>query len=160
MLAGSRTRNPESVAAYSRLRHFRLAVVVGLIVVLALPGYAEDDGRLSGPAIDQPCMECGVIYEIRPIKTERQLARTLEERAPPTGPFINIPLTSKPGAKPQAGVIGSREMRERLEETTYEIVERFDDGRYTLIRQDDATNLQVGDRVHIHRNRVEPVDWP
>ena len=46
------------------------------------------------------------------------------------------------------------------ENTEYEVVVRFDDGRFTLIKVWDVANLRVGDRVHVHQNRIEPVDKP
>ncbi len=135
---------------------FTCAALLGTLLVA--PVFSQEEGRLSGPAVDQPCMECGVIYEIKAITTERAVAKTLEERAPPAGPFINIPLTRK--AEPEIGVIGSKQRREQLTETEYEVVVRYDDGRFTLIKVRDVSNLRVGDRVHVHQNRIEPIDKP
>lgn len=139
-----------------RITRFALASLLG--VLFAMPVSGQEPGRLSGPAVNQPCMECGVIYEIKTITTERELPGTFDERAPPTGPFINFPLTRKRSAKPEVGVVGSKEMRKQLKETVYEVVVRFDDDRFTRIEVRDVSKLRVGDRVHVHQNRIEPVD--
>ncbi len=138
----------------------RFACVVFLTALFATAVISQELDPSAGMAGAQACTECGVIFEIKTITTERELARTLEERAPPTGPFINIPLTAKPGAHPEVGVIGSRQMRKELQEKEYEVVVRFDDGRFTLIMLRDISNLQVGDRVRVRQNRIEPVDLP
>jgi len=136
-------------------------------VFAALPGFlcsnlaiAQDTGSLSGPSVNQACMECGVIYEIKAITSEREVARTLEETASPMGPFINIPLTRNPSAKPQIGAIGDKKMRNQLERTVYEIVVRFDDDRFVRVEASDVSGLNVGDRVRVQQNRVEPVNPP
>ena len=139
----------------------RFFVVVVLAALVALAAFAQNPDRLSGPAVNDPCMECGVIYEIRPITSERPVAKTtMEEGAPPVGPTINFPLTRDPDAKAEVDVFGSKKMREGLEETVYEVVVRFDDDRFTRVEVSDVSNLQVGDRVHVHQNRIEPVDQP
>lgn len=136
----------------------RLIVALVPIAVFATSVPAQDLEYVPDPAADQPCKECGVIYEIRPVTTEREVARTMEERAPPAGPFISFPLTRDPQAKPQIGVIGSKEMRKQLQETYYEVVVRFDDDRFTLIEVSDVSGYQVGDRVRVSQNRIEPLD--
>lgn len=141
-----------------RMTRIALASLLGVLVSMSVSG--QEPGHLSGPAVNQPCMECGVIYEIKSITTERKLPGTFDESAPPTGPFINFPLTRKHDAKPQVGVIGSKEMREGLKETVYEVIVRFDDDRFTRIEVRDVSKLRVGNRVRVHQNRIEPVAKP
>jgi len=136
---------------------FSLAALLGAL--FTTPVIGQDPGRLSGPAVNQPCMECGVIFDIRSVTTEREVAKKFDDH-PLEGPFIKFPLSRDPAAKPEVGVIGSKEMREQLEQTVYEVVVRFDDNRFTLIEVSDVSNLHVGDRVHVHQNRIEPVDTP
>ena len=131
------------------------AVLVFLPPTLATAQYSD---RPSGPGIDQLCKECGVIYEIRRLTSEREFAKTLEERTPEAGPIINIPLGRNPNAKPQIGVYGSREMREQMQEHVYEVVIRFDDGRFTRIEVSDISDLSIGARVRVYQNRIERYD--
>ncbi len=114
----------------------------------------------AGVAPDEPCRQCGTVFEIKSITTERELARTLEERAPPAGPFLNIPLTRKPDAHAEIGVTGSSQMRKELQQTKYEVIVRYDDNRFTLIMVRDVSNLRVGDRVRVIQNRIERIDQP
>lgn len=138
----------------------RLTFVAFLSVLFVTPVTGQEAGVSSGSASDEPCRQCGTIFEIKSITTERELAKTLDERAPPAGPFINIPLTRKPDAEARIGVIGSKQMRKRLQETEYEVVVRYDDNRFTLIMVRDVSNLRVGDRVRVIQNRIERIDEP
>lgn len=138
------------------VRFVLVAISAWLLTSVAV---AHESSPPSGPGVDQLCMECGVVYEIRQLAGEREAARTFQEQAPPAGPFIDIPIgrgSHNSGA--QIGVIGSKEQRESMEEITYEVVIRYDDGRFTLIVVSDIADLSVGTRVHVHQNRIEPAD--
>ena len=99
-----------------------------------------------------------MVYEIRQLTGERELARTLEEQAPEAGPIITIPLTRKPEARPRVSVVASEAARKSMVESTYEVVIRYDDGRFTRREVSDISNLSIGARVHVHQNRIEPAD--
>ena len=136
----------------------RFILVVFVSSWFAVPVTGQDGSVAADPVREEACRQCGTIFEIKPIITERELARTVEERAPPAGPFLNIPLTRDPNARAEIGVIGSRQMREDLQQTEYEVVVRYDDDRFTLLRVRDIYNLRVGDRVRVVQNRIEPID--
>ena len=138
----------------------RLIVAMVPVAVFATSVPAQDAEYVPDPKANQPCEECGVVFEIRSITTEREVARTMEERAPPAGPFISFPLSRDPKARPEVGVIGSKEMRKELQETHYEVVVRFDDDRFILLEVSDVSGFQVGDRVRVRQNRIEPVNRP
>ena len=54
------------------MRTISFLLAGGLLVLLSLPVFADDNPeQFTGPAINQPRMECGVIFEIRPIMSER-----------------------------------------------------------------------------------------
>jgi hypothetical protein len=128
-------------------------------VLLTAIAFAQNSSPPAGPGIDQLCRECGEIYEIREIATERAFARTLEEQASPAGATINFSLGKKSDGKPRLGVFGTRNMSTQLEERSYEIVIRYDDGRFT--RREilvGVTDLYVGARVRVFRDRIEPYD--
>ena len=74
------------------------------------------------------------------------------------GPFINIPLTRKPGVEPEIGAYGSRKWREEHQITTYEVIVRLDNGRYTLVETDEGSKLRIGQRVRVHQKRIEPLE--
>lgn len=136
----------------------RFALVALLGVLFATPVTGQESGGVPESAADEPCRQCGTIFDIKPITTEREFARTFEKEAPPAGPFLNIPLTKNPGAQAEIGVYGSRKQRKQMVETEYEVVVRYDDDRFTLLRVRDISNLRVGDRVRVNQNRIEPID--
>ncbi|HEX7952343.1 MAG TPA: hypothetical protein VF523_04620 [Burkholderiales bacterium] len=45
-----------------------------------------------------------------------------------------------------------------MQKTYYIVVVRFGDNRRQRIELPDATGLRVGDRIHVHRNLIEPDD--
>lgn len=136
-------------------RFVLLAVPFALLTAFA---FAQYSSAPAGPGIDQLCKECGVIYEIRQIAGERAFARTLEEQASPAGATINIPLGRKSDNRPHLGVYGTRDMRTQLEEYVYEVVVRYDDGRFTRIETSDISELSLGATVRVYQNRIELYD--
>jgi hypothetical protein len=136
----------------------RFAVLAFPVVALTALAIAQESSQPLGPGKDQLCRECGVVYEIRQLTGERELARTLEEQAPEAGPIITIPLGKKTDGKPRIGVVASESARKSMVESTYEVVIRYDDGRFTRREVSDISNLSIGARVHVHQNRIEPAD--
>jgi uncharacterized Zn finger protein len=110
------------------------------------------------PSVSLPCSECGVIYDIREIKRERESARNEPQNPAPVGPMIRFTLGDKADRRPHVDVVGSRSMREAMMEHYYVVVVRFDDNRSQRIELPDATGLKVGDRIHVHQNQIEPDD--
>jgi hypothetical protein len=137
------------------VRFVLLAVPFALLTAFA---FAQYSSAPAGPGVDQLCKECGVIYEIRQIAGEREYARTVEEQASPAGATINIPLGRKSDNKPRLGVYGTRDMREQLEEHVYEVVVRYNDGRFTRIEMSDISDLSLGATVRVYQNRIERYD--
>jgi hypothetical protein len=136
----------------------RFILVALLGVLFATPVVGQETGNVPDSVADDHCRQCGMIFDIRAITTERELARTFEEQAPPAGPFINIPLTKNPDAQAEIGVYGSRKIRKKMVETEYEVVVRYDDDRFTVLRVRDIANMRVGDRVRVIQNRIEPIE--
>ena len=136
----------------------RFSLVALLSLLFATPVMGQYGMVDPDQAREEGCRECGTIFDIKAITTEREFARTLEEQAPPAGPFLNIPLTRNPNAQAEIGVMGSRQMRKELVETEYEVVVRYDDDRFTILRIRDISNMRVGDRVRVIQNRIEPIE--
>jgi hypothetical protein len=141
------------------LRNSLLCSVVG-VAALFLAGVcaAQEKGGRDDPSVRLPCPQCGVIYEIREIKRERESARNAPRDAPPMGPMIRFSLGDKSDRQPHVDVVGSRSMREEMIDRYYEVVVRFDDNRWQRIELPDATGLKAGDRIHVHQGRIEPDD--
>jgi hypothetical protein len=129
----------------------RFAIRLFLMLFTASVALAQE------PSVRAPCPECGTIISIREIKSEREVAKLLPERAPPVGPVIQFSL-GEGSDKPRVGGMGDEQMRERLSERHYEITIRFDDERYGLFQVPDASAFMVGDRVHVHQGRIQQYD--
>jgi hypothetical protein len=141
------------------LMHYARFVLLAVpFVIITALAFAQYSSPPSGPGVDQLCKECGVIFEIQEIASERAFARTLEEQASPAGATINIPLGRKSDNRAQLGVYGTRDMRSQLEERSYEIVIRYDDDRFTRREVSDVTGLYVGARVRVYQDYIEPYD--
>jgi len=138
-----------------RFKHVVFIAFLCVCPAVLVSGQDPDVSPRQGEG--ESCAECGVIYDIQGITTESPAARTMQPEGAPVGPFLNIPLTRKPGVDPEIGAYGSRKWRKEFEVTRYEVIVRFDDGRYTLIEMDDASALRIGQRVRVRQKRVEPL---
>jgi hypothetical protein len=129
----------------------------GLVFSCALTaaGYlgAQQDPPLPGGR-DVSCRECGVITSIRELQQERADARTITQRLPPVGPVFGFTFGDGP-TKGFVGAIGNQEMRDRLTEISYEVIVRYNDGRYGVVETRYGADLRVGDRVKVDRNKID-----
>jgi uncharacterized Zn finger protein len=133
-------------------------LVAAVALLLGTDCTAQVTSGRGGPSVSLPCPECGVIYDIREIKRERESARNVPQNPAPVGPMIRFTLGDKADRQPHVDVVGSRSMREAMIDRYYEVVVRFDDNRWQRIELPDATGLKAGDRIHVHQNRIEPDD--
>ncbi|HEX4984784.1 MAG TPA: hypothetical protein VFV71_01805 [Burkholderiales bacterium] len=112
-------------------------------------------GGATAAQTDPNCRECGVITSIREIQQERAAASTVTEGLPPVGPVFGFTFGGDKPAKGFVGAVGSAEMRNRLTEISYEVIVRYNDGRYGLVDTRYGADLRVGDRVKVVRNQIE-----
>jgi hypothetical protein len=115
------------------------------------------------------CVNCAVIRSIRTVERERATPRqvpsyinstqyesTVAAGGPPlVGPVVGF--TFGPGSNNQTfvGAAGSPAMRQRLMQISYEVILRFDDGRFGLLELDDAGDFRANDRVRVVNNMLE-----
>jgi outer membrane lipoprotein SlyB len=146
------------------------AAVLAIALSVALVAWAQTiripDFRQAPPApvtfrAGEVCTDCGRILAIREIQVERrpQVPQALQSNVPgpTTGPgqnnmvgaVIYLPLGSGQGDRPFVGGVGTPEMRERFQETTYEISVRLDDGSLRFLQRPDGTRYRVGDKVRL-----------
>jgi hypothetical protein len=131
------------------------------------PGDAAP-ARAPAAASKGECATCGVIRSIRAVERERKTSRevpaymtsdqylnTRRYSEPRVGPVFGLTFGPGQETKTFVGAAGSEAMRQRILEIGYEIVVRYDDGRFGLIEQEDPGSLRVGDRVRVVDNRVE-----
>jgi hypothetical protein len=121
-------------------------------------GGAQLSSERDDPSVGLPCPECGVIYDIREIKRERESARNLPLDTASPGWTIRFTPGDRADPHPHVDLVGSRSMRESMVESSWIVVVRFDDNRFQRIEMTDATGLKIGDHIHVHHNRIEPYD--
>ena len=137
--------------------HRHLFVAFSLACALLATGricaQQEPGGVGAGAA---QCQECGVVTGIRELQHERESARTLAGRLPPVGPVFGFTFG---GDTPKnnffVGAVGSKEMRDRLVEISYEVSVRYNDGREAVVETRDGVDLRVGDPVKVINNKIE-----
>ena len=115
-------------------------------------GFQERSGAAQG---DPSCRECGVITSIRELQQERASASTVTERLPPVGPVFGFTFGGDAPVKGFVGAVGDQEMRNRLTEISYEVIVRYNDGRYGLVETRYGADLRIGDPVKVIRNQIE-----
>jgi len=129
------------------LRWFALACALGAAGHLC----AQQDPPPSGAK----CRECGVITSIRERQQERADARTITQGLPPVGPVFGFTFGGDAPVKGFVGAVGNKEMRDRLNEISYEVTVRYNDGRYGVLETRDGADLRVGDRVKVIDNKID-----
>ncbi len=95
-----------------------------------------------------------MVNSVRELQQERAAASNLE-RLPPVGPVFGFTFGGDGPAKGFVGAIGSQDMRQRLTEISYEVIVRFNDGRYGVVETRDGADLRVGDPVKVIRNQIQ-----
>lgn len=145
-----------------------LAALSAVLVLAPDTTAAEEDRdqRKSQSIAAGGCSDCGVVRTIREIRTERRNSRpdiyvtspqyldTRPNDPPRIGPVISLSWGRNDQTQARIGAVGSAEMQQRFTEITYEVIVRFDDGRFGSIEQDDASDLRVGDRVMVADKKV------
>lgn len=122
-------------------------------LLLAFAASAQAQAPIGAPRLPEarpsaPCAECGVILDVRRIERETKPAPESER---PSGLVATIPLKT---GKPQVGSSEARDREERPPVTTWQVTVKLDDGRYQLLRMEDAGNLRKGDKVKVVEGRA------
>lgn len=101
------------------------------------------------------CKECGVITSIREMQHERASTATIAESLPPVGPVFGFTFGGDKPVKGFVGAVGSEQMRKQFTEISYEVIVRYEDGRYGLVETRYGADLRVGDPVKVTNNKIE-----
>jgi hypothetical protein len=139
--------------------------VAVFVVALLCPDAtrAEDDKSRKTAS----CPDCGIVRSIREIRTERSMSRpdvyttspqyldTRPNDPPRIGPAFTLSWGPGRETESRIGALGTPQMQQRYTEISYEIIVRFDDGRFGLLEQQDTDDLRVGDRVQVVDRKVE-----
>jgi hypothetical protein len=95
------------------------------------------------------CADCGVVRSVRPVvKKEASLPA---DQAKPSGLVATVPLG---GGKVQVGSSTKFGREAEAKVTTYEVIVRYDNGRYTAIMLDDPGEWKEGDKVRVDKGKL------
>jgi len=129
---------------------------------IRIPDFREPPRTTLKPG--EPCVRCGTIRSVREVQVRRpvNVPKVFQDdplRQGPTSPVIvgavvTLPL-GRGAERPFVGGVGTPEMRERFNETTYEVVVRLDDGAFTSVQRADGASFRVGDRVRVRGIELE-----
>ena len=107
------------------------------------------------------CGVCGRIAAVREVRNRRrpEVPQAFRSGGPGSsagpgqpnlvGAVIYLPLGENTSDRPFVGGVGTPEMRERFEETTYELTIRLDDGGFRFVQRRDGSRFRAGDRVRL-----------
>jgi len=129
--------------------------VLTCLMLCALPAWSQvapNPPAPPPPATTVPkggCADCGVIRSVRPITKKEPTPPA--EQSKPSGLVATVPLG---GGKVQVG--SSTKLGRDVEHTStvYEVIVRYDDGRYTMVMLDDAGEWKEGDKVRVDKGKL------
>jgi len=95
------------------------------------------------------CADCGVIRSVKVVTKKEPLPPA--DQAKPSGLVATVPLG---GGKVQVG--SSTKFGRDVEPTStrYEVIVRYDDGRYTMVMLDDPGDWKEGDKVRVDKGKL------
>jgi len=119
-------------------------------MMAALPAWAADtpapfDMKAATKAA-ATCAECGVVRTVRMVTKEIKTDPATEVR--PSGFVGTFPLD---GGKPSAGSSARIGKDAAMTDETWQVIVRYDDGRFRVVTMDNKPDLREGDKV-----RFEP----
>jgi hypothetical protein len=141
-----------------RISRFDCVLVAFVALLFATECGAQANSERGDPSVSLPCPECGIIFDIREVKRERESARNLPLDTASAGWTIRFTPGDKAEPHPHVDLVGSKAMRDAMVESYWVVVVRFDDNRFQRVEIPDAAGLKIGDRIHVHQNRIEPGD--
>ena len=137
----------------------RTALIV--LVFFATNAWAQNPTTKSAPAAKpapttkaasapaETCTECGVIQSVRAITKTEPPPPT--DSAKPSGLVATVPLG---GGKPKVGSSTKLGRDASTKNTEWEVIVRYDDGRYTALRLDEPGDWRDGDKVRVDRGQI------
>lgn len=137
----------------------RIALIV--LVFFAMPAWAQAPAAKPAPnarpapttkaaaAPAETCAECGVIQSVRAITKTEPPPPT--DSAKPSGLVATVPLG---GGKPKVGSSTRLGRDASTRNTEWEVIVRYDDGRFTALRLDEPGDWRDGDKVRVDRGQL------
>lgn len=146
-----------------------LSTIIGLVAAPVAAQTIKIPDFRNEPAAVAQCANCGTVRSIREISV-RTPGRVPEGMTPRStfgqgpgsetnvvgGIFVHSFSAGQQGQTTVGGV-GTPEMQQRLNDTSYEINVRMDDGSYRTANRRDGASFQPGDRVRFMQGSMEKI---
>jgi hypothetical protein len=131
-----------------------MRTLVACLLLAAVPAWGQAPAPSSSSTVSPQaakCPECGVVRSVRNVVKETRSPPV--DNAKPSGLVASIPLGSG-GGKSSLG--SSTQLGKDAVPTvsTWEVIVRYDDGRFTLITADDFPDVKEGDRVRVEKGQL------
>lgn len=127
-----------------------MKILMTCVLIAAAPAWAQSPAPAkSGPAPSM-CGECGVVRSVRSVTKESPPAAA--DASKPSGFVASVPFG---GGKPYVGSsthAGGRDSPATI--TTWEVIVRLDDGRFSVFTLDDPADWREGDKVRVESGRL------
>ena len=126
-----------------------MRAALACLLICVAPAWAQSTTAGGNPVSpSSACADCGVIRSMRAVVKE---ARVPSDATKPSGFVATVPLG---GGKPQIG--SSTKLGGDVVEsvTTWEVVVRLDDGRFSILTLDDVNDWHEGDKVRVERGKL------
>lgn len=129
--------------------------ILTFLLLCALPAWSQVSPNPPAPpppATTVPkggCADCGVIRTIQAV-TKKEPALPADQ-AKPSGLVATVPLG---GGKVQVGSSTKLGRDVERSSTIYEVIVRYDDGRYTRVVLDDPGEWKEGDKVIVDKGKL------
>jgi hypothetical protein len=127
-----------------------MRTLLACMTMAALPAWAaETPAPVDMKAATQAaatCAECGVVRTVRMVTKEIKTDPASDAR--PSGLVASFPLD---GGKASAGSSARIGKDARMTDEIWQVIVRYDDGRYRLVTLDNKPDVREGDKV-----RFEP----
>jgi outer membrane lipoprotein SlyB len=131
---------------------------------IRIPDFRESPLAVQAPKPGEKCEHCGVIRSVREIQSQRpvEVPKVLQNQPTDSGmgstvyvgAVVYLPL-GKGTDKPFVGGVGTPEMRDRFNQSTYEVAVQLDTGGTVFVQRDDGASYRAGDRVQVQGNQLE-----
>ena len=120
-----------------------MRVAIACLIIAAVPAFAADEPTPS--VVRKPvCADCGVVRSVRAVTKEIKGDTSGETK--PSGFVATFPLD---GGKREAGS-SSRIGKDAVTlSERWEVVVRYDDGRFRVLMLDDLPEVRAGDKVRV-----------
>jgi hypothetical protein len=126
--------------------------VLACVLLCTVPvAWSQAPGAPTMMVPKSGCAECGVVRSVRPV-VKRELEPPANQ-AKPSGLVATVPLG---GGKVQVGSSTKLGRDAEPTTTTYEVIVRYDDGRYTMVMLDDRADWKEGDKVRVDKGKLLP----